>query len=505
MRRDKAKEMFDHGYQHYMKYAFPLDELNPISCDGRTKDLQNPDNWNINDVLGNFSLTLVDSLDSHAILNDRPAFEEAVRLTIQHVNFNLDSRVQVFEVTIRMLGGLLSGHLLASEEEFGFKLPWYKGELLDLARDLGDRLLPAFDTGTRMPLPRVNLRTGVLPWETNSTCAAGAGTLLLEFGVLSRLTGDPKFEALKVVWAHRSDLNLVGNTMDVQTGKWISTMAGIGAGIDSFYEYQLKSYILFGDHTFATDFAEAYQAILKHVRDVDGHIYKQVDMNNGGLMATWIDSLAAFFPGLQVLAGDLPSAIRHHQVYWTVWRRYGGMPERFDFKSKGIAIAGYPLRPEFVESTYMLYQATKNPFYLEVGERILEDLERTARVDCGFATIGSVETGKHEDRMESFFLSETLKYLYLLFDQDNFINKLDSNFVFTTEGHFLPLPRRFLTKPKPPSASKSTSPPIDTCQNFQQQHFPSIWPAETGPLLSKEEVRAIDRLVAFENLEEVDG
>lgn len=94
--------------------------------------------------------------------------------------------------------------------------------------------------------------------------------------------------------------------------------------------------------------------------------------------------------------------------------------------------------PEFIESTFFLYQATKDPFYLDVGVQIFEDLQR-AKVPCGLATIANVVDTQLEDRMESFVLSETLKYLYLLFDEDNPIAGSDSNIVFSTEGHILTL------------------------------------------------------------------
>ena len=121
---------------------------------------------------------------------------------------------------------------------------------------------------------------------------------------------------------------------------------------------------------------------------------------------------------------------------------------RFNFYTKSVDIGFYPLRPEFIESTYHLYQATKDPFYLHVGEMVIHDLNNRTRLPCGFATLGDVRTGHVEDRMESFMLSETLKYLYLLFDTGKLmayitrhcscflaahpINSLDSNFVFTT-------------------------------------------------------------------------
>jgi mannosidase alpha-like ER degradation enhancer 1 len=158
--------------------------------------------------MGDYALTLVDSLDSFAVMGDRAGFEIGVRETIQHVQFDLDSRIQVFEVVIRMLGGLLSAHQLAIDPHFGFALSWYKDELLMLARDLGRRLLPSFNTPTGIPYPRIHLQRGVRNSETLETCTAGAGSLLLEMGTLSRLTGDPSFEV-----AARK-VNVVHNTTD---------------------------------------------------------------------------------------------------------------------------------------------------------------------------------------------------------------------------------------------------------------------------------------------------
>lgn len=84
-------------------------------------------------------------------------------------------------------------------------------------------------------------------------------------------------------------------------------------------------------------------------------------------------------------------------------------------------------------------QATGDSYYLEVGKHVLNSLQKYARVPCGFAAVKDVRTGNHEDRMDSFVLAETFKYLYLLFaEKEDFIVDID-DFVFTTEAHFLPL------------------------------------------------------------------
>ncbi|KAG9301519.1 hypothetical protein G9A89_008371 [Geosiphon pyriformis] len=467
-----AKEMFYHGFDNYMKYAFPKDELNPIQCDGRGSDKKNPNNIEINDVLGDYSLTLVDSLDTFVVLRDKEKFEKAVRQVIDYVSFNVDSKVQVFESNIRGLGGLLSAHLFATDSRFGFTIDWYKNELLELALDLGERLLIAFQNSkTGLPFPRVNLKYGIPRSETHETCTAGAGTLILEFGVLSRLTNDSRFEnaargSLFGLWNRRTDLDLVGNVIDIQTGHWIHTASSTGAGIDSFFEYLLKAYVLFGESEYLEVFKQAYSAILRHIRDESGYLYRNVNIFNGGIMSFWVDSLSAYFPGLQVLAGDLESAIKSHFLYYNIWRKYHALPERFNYQLKNVEIGSYPLRPEFIESTYFLYRATRDPFYLQVGEMVLQDLEKYTRVKCGYASIRNVLTKAVDERMESFALSETFKYLYLLFDTNNPFNKLDDNFVFTTEAHIFPLSHEYL---KPPSVSRRKSQVIDNsvCQVYE--------------------------------------
>jgi len=94
-------------------------------------------------------------LDTLVVLDDRPGFEKAVKNVIEWVTFDVDTKPQVFETTIRVLGGLLSGHIFANQTGQPFHLPWYRGELLSLAHDLGKRLLPAFSTPTGLPYARV--------------------------------------------------------------------------------------------------------------------------------------------------------------------------------------------------------------------------------------------------------------------------------------------------------------------------------------------------------------
>ncbi|CDO74074.1 Glycoside Hydrolase Family 47 protein [Trametes cinnabarina] len=325
-----------------------------------------------NDVAGNFSVTLVDALDTFVVLNDPPGFEDAVRKVIRWVSFDVNTKPQVFETTIRVLGGLLSGHIFAEKPGQPFHLPWYKGELLQLAYDLGVRLLPAFNTLTGLPYARINLRHGVPKGESVDTCTAGAGSLILEFGVLSRLTGDDRFEkaaykAFFALWNRRSDIGLVGNTINIFTGLWTHPeVNGIGAGIDSFYEYALKWYIMSGEVEFLDVWQDSYASVMRYSRAPDGFWYRNVNI---------------------------------HTNSWNPHGTYIGT-----FK-----------------------------------ERILRDITFRAKMECGLAGIDDLRTNARNDRMESFVLSETLKYLYLLFDESNPLHTDDSHWVFTTEGHILSL------------------------------------------------------------------
>lgn len=267
--------------------GFPLDEVRPLSCQAVGHDYSNLDNTEVNDVNGDYALQLVDSLAALAVLGDRDRFELGVRQAIDVVSFDRDVKVQVFEVTIRILGGLLAAHQIATDPSRPFFLPWYDDQLLSLALDLGHRLLPAFATPTGLPLARINLRHGLTPRANPETCAAGAGSLVLEFAVLSRLSGQPAFElaarrAFFAVWHRRSDLDLVGNTVDAVTGQWRHAVGGVGAGIDSFYEYAAKAYVLLGEDEWWRTWENGNAALMRHVRAADGFLVSGGDRSPDG-------------------------------------------------------------------------------------------------------------------------------------------------------------------------------------------------------------------------------
>ena len=229
--RDETHAMFVETWDSYLTHAYPADELAPISCVG----------VNTFGAEHGFAVTLIDALDSAAVFGNFTMFERGVRRVVDDVSFDVDAHVSVFEMNIRVLGGLLSAHMLASDANTGFAIDWYDGELLALAKDLGERFLPAFDTPTGIPYGSINLKTGVDANETRITSTATAGTLILEFGMLTKLTGDARFrsaaeKSLDAIWEHRSDLGLVGAHIDIYRGLWTQAEASVGVGVDSFYE-----------------------------------------------------------------------------------------------------------------------------------------------------------------------------------------------------------------------------------------------------------------------------
>uniref|UniRef100_A0A8C7UEC4 alpha-1,2-Mannosidase n=1 Tax=Oncorhynchus mykiss TaxID=8022 RepID=A0A8C7UEC4_ONCMY len=454
--------MFDHAYGSYMKYAYPADELMPLSCRGRVRGLE-PNRGDIDDSLGKFSLTLIDTLDTLVVLNKLDEFEDAVRRTLRDVRLDNDVVVSVFETNIRVLGGLLGAHTMADMlRQRGERMQWYRDELLHMAKELGNRLLPAFNTTSGLPYPRVNLRYGVLnpmsrTGTESDTCTACAGTMILEFAALSRLSGEAVFEenarkALDVLWEKRQrGSDLVGTVINIHNGDWVRRDSGVGAGIDSYYEYLMKAYVLLGDNVYLERFNTHYRAIMKYISQPP--LLLNVHMHNPTVsVRSWMDSLLAFFPGLQVLRGDLKPAIETHEMLYQVTKQHKFLPEAFTTEFR-VHWGQHPLRPEFAESTYYLYKATGDPYYLRVGQSIVEKLNAHARVPCGFAAVQDVRTGAHEDRMDSFFLAEMFKYLYLLFSEKNQLHFDIDDYIFTTEAHLLPVS---LSTSQPPCRGNNT-------------------------------------------------
>src|SRR5262249_24308507 len=261
---DQVRAEFLYAWHAYEQYAWGHDELRPLS--------KTPRDWHGSEYL---LMTPRGAPDTMLIMGLDAEAAKAKQLIVERLSFDKDIDVKNFEITIRMLGGLLSAYQMTGDER-----------LLKLADDLGTRLLPVFNSPTGMPYMYVNLKTGKTRGARSNP--AEIGTLILEWGTLARLTHKPVYfekakRALVELYRRRSKLDLVGEEIDVETGQWVSAQSHVGGGIDSYYEYLLKCAKLFGDSDCRSMWETSIRALNKHLSDEapSGLWYGQVDLNTG--------------------------------------------------------------------------------------------------------------------------------------------------------------------------------------------------------------------------------
>jgi ER degradation enhancer, mannosidase alpha-like 2 len=415
----EVKAEFMHAWNGYQKYAWGHDDLKPLT--------RSYHDWYPQPLL----MTAVDSLDTMILMELDQEVAATQKYILENLSFDKDIEVQNFEVTIRLLGGLLTNYQLTGDKRF-----------LNLAEDLGNRLLPVFNSPTGLPYRYVNLKTGKVSKPISNP--AETGTLIVEFGSLSKFTGKPIFyekakRALVETYNRRSKIGLVGEWINVETGEWTNTDSHISGAIDSYYEYLLKCSLLFGDQDCRRMWDQSITAINKYladeVRDDSGVElwYGHADMNTGARRATTYGALDAFFPAVLALSGDLKRAQRLQDSSFRMWNHEGIEPEEFDYRARKIVSPGYPLRPEIVESTYYLYRYTKDPKYLLMGEKLWRDFVKHCRTEDGYAALRSVVTKEKTDSMQSFLFAETFKYFYLLFSPPATLDF--DKVIFNTEAH----------------------------------------------------------------------
>jgi mannosidase alpha-like ER degradation enhancer 2 len=303
--QDKVRAEFLYSWKAYEQYAWGHDELRPLS--------KQPKDWYGESLL----MTPVDSLDTLLLMGFNDEADKAKALIVDHLSFDKDISVKVFEITIRELGGLLSAYEMTGD-----------ARLLHLADDLGTRLLPAFNTPTGMPYMYVNLRTGRTSGARSNP--AEVGTLILEFGTLSRLTNKPVYmekakRALVELYKRRSKIDLVGEEIDVETGAWVSKASHVGGGIDSYYEYVLKCARLFGDKECQSMWQTSIRALNKNLAEEtpSGLWYGEVDMNSGKRTNPEFGALHAFLPAVLELGGDTKRAGRLEESCFRMWTLSG--------------------------------------------------------------------------------------------------------------------------------------------------------------------------------------
>ncbi|CAL1615256.1 unnamed protein product [Knipowitschia caucasica] len=444
---EAVRDSFRHAWQGYKDFAWGHDELRPIS--------KSYSEW------FGLGLTLIDALDTMWIMGLKTEFEEAKAWVATELSFNKNVDVNLFESTIRILGGLLSTYHLTGDALF-----------LEKAKDMGSRLMPAFKTPSKIPYSDVNIGKGTAhpPRWTSDSTVAEVTSIQLEFRELSRLSQDPQYEAAVAEVMNR--VHSLDGKLDGLVPMFINTNSGqfthqgiftLGARADSYYEYLLKQWLQGGkkETQFVEDYLSAVEGIKKHlVQKTSPNGLTFVGELSHGQFSPKMDHLVCFLPGTLALGAHHGLPEDHmelaKQLMETCYQMYHQMetglsPEIVHFNMHQGSVRDIEvkladrhnlLRPETVESLFYLYRFTKEHKYRQWGWEILHNFNKYTKVSSGgYTSVNNVRDPDYpspRDKMESFFLGETLKYFYLLFSDDFSLIDLDQ-YVFNTEAHPLPI------------------------------------------------------------------
>ncbi|MEQ2410743.1 glycoside hydrolase family 47 protein [Bacteroides ovatus] len=398
MYAEKVKNAFRKAWNAYKEYAWGLDAVNPISKKGH--------NWYAEPLL----MTPIDAYSTMCIMGLEKEKKEAKELIFGRLNFDKDLEIQQFEIAIRIMGGLLSSYQLDGDLRF-----------LQLAEDLAKRMMPVFESPTGMPYRLVNLRTGKVSGEVTNPCEIGS--MLLEYGMLSKLTNKPEYyekckRGVVAVFERRAPkTNLVGTNINVETGEWTNKDAHIGACIDAYYEYLLKGWLLFGDKDLKNMWDICKKGITDYLSDEceTGYWYGHADMETGERTRTVFGALDCFYGAVLCLDKDIKAAKKLQASINKMWNMYGLEPEAIDYTNMKVLAPYYMARPEAIEANYYLWHFTKDKQYYEMGKTMFDAIEKNCQIDNGYVQIKDVRTMEKWDTLESFFFAETLKYCYLYF------------------------------------------------------------------------------------------
>ena len=407
------------AWDEYRRLAWGKDEIKPVSGGFSSFPLKR----------GHLGLSLVEALDTLWVMGLDSRFQDGLAWVKANLDFAVDGEVSVFETSIRFLGGLLSAHHASGDPV-----------VLAKAKNLADRLLPAFATPTGMPRRTINLRTGQA--KGNVSSPAEIGTFLPEWGTLSRLTGDPRYataakRAVTALFERRSKLGLFATEIDVTTGAWRSRRTTIGPYCDSFFEYLWDSWQLLGDADCKRMYEASLAAILRHqqVWQGGGLWFADVDFETGKVLDTSQNELAAFFGGLLAQGGALREGAAYTESWAGVQDRYGILPEVYDFKSGAAKRAANGLVPELADSAYHLWLIDGRPRWRELLRTHYLNMKRRQKARHGYTQLSSVTTKRQGDRCPGYWWSEQMKYYYLAFaDTPRFDYK--KNYL-STEGNVL--------------------------------------------------------------------
>lgn len=414
-----AREVADEtlrSWQSYKQYAWGHDVLMPLSKSHK--------DWYARPLY-------ISPIDAYSTLKLMGFENEAIEIekyVIDSLDFSVDVDAKIFEVNIRILGGLLSMYGLSENPA-----------ILNKAKDFADRMLPAFKTGTGIPKYWVNLKTGIARGDTVNV--AEAATYTMEMGILSYYTKDPKYyqagkKATLAIYNRKSEIGLIGDVINVETGDWVSEISHICAGVDSYYEYLYKSYLLFGDPELGRIWNESIVKVNEYLPEQydDKLWYSRVNMHTGEFESSVMTLYDAFLPAILSLSGNIEQARQYQGSWQWLWNKYGLEPMVYDYKKERANYPVYDLNPEIMESAYYLYHITGDSTYYNMNKSFWEDIKQHCRTDVAFTSVNNVITMEKKDYMPTFFFAETLKYLYLTFSHDQIDFDFD-DYVFTTEAH----------------------------------------------------------------------
>mmetsp|Transcript_97161 Transcript_97161/g.275245 ORF Transcript_97161/g.275245 Transcript_97161/m.275245 type:complete len:643 (-) Transcript_97161:68-1996(-) len=442
--REGTKQAFLHAWKGYHAKAWGKDEVRPVSGGEGKK-------W------ANCGMQILDALSTMWVMGLTEQFDEATKWVEESLRFDNAGMVSFFELTIRALGGLVSAHSLSGREVF-----------LRKARELADKMLPAFrDENPGFPFTQVNLKTGKgAPGWYSGTVLSEAGTVQLEFRYISQLTGDPKYaqkadRSMRGILEAANGRGLVPWGLSRSAPRTVNSHITFGAMGDSYYEYLLKMYLQTNqtESEWLVPWKKAMSEMTKRLLlTTKGGLLYLAEENNGKPVHK-MDHLACFVGGmLKYAARVLPK--EHVDDSWegnaaalteTCYQMYHRQPthlapECSKFEPNGAEgqdmqiyhnAFHYLLRPEAAEAIFYMFYYTGDPKYRRMAGEIFEAIEKYARTTYGYSAVKDVRQASPQlkNEMETFFLAETLKYLYLTFvPNPQEVIDLD-RFVLTTEAH----------------------------------------------------------------------
>jgi mannosyl-oligosaccharide alpha-1,2-mannosidase len=410
------------SWANYVEHAFGQDQIRPVSGAGQSFFFHDHP----------MGLTIVEALDTLWVMGLDAQFEQGVNWTLANLRFDLDRPIQVFETSIRLVGGLLSAHHACDDKR-----------LLALAHDLTERLLPAFTRSpTGMPYRFVNLKTGAV--SDPNTYPAEVGSYLPEWGTLSRLVGDRRFydapkRAMQVLFEHRSRLGLIADGINAETGAWTTREATVGEPSDSYYEYLWDSWQLLGDADCKRWYDTLTAAILAHEQDhVRGQLwFPHVDFETGKVRDHLQSELDSFYGGLLAQGGARREGRALTLSWASIQDRFEIIPEEFDYVTLQVTHPSNALRPELADSCFNLWLLDRDPLWRHIAAKHFMNMKRHCKTRYGYSGVRDVTKRPMplSDSCPAYWWSEQMKYYYLLFSDTPRFNYSDN--YLSTEGDVL--------------------------------------------------------------------